>query len=58
MERMLVFDPKTRVSASEALEHSYFLPYRDQVQETVREKPFYWPFECDRLPLEAWKNMT
>lgn len=57
MERMLVFDPKKRVSASEALGHSYFFPYRDQLQEPVEEKPFCWPFESDGLSLEEWKEM-
>lgn len=58
MERMLVLDPKMRVSAAEALDHSYFLPYRDEFQEIVEEKPFHWPFECDGLPLEIWKKRT
>lgn len=57
MERMLVLDPKTRVSAAEALDHSYFLPYRDEFQEIVEES-FHWPFECDGLPLEIWKKRT
>lgn len=58
MERMLVLDPKTRVSAAEALDHSYFLPYRDDFQETVEEEPFHWPVECDGLALEIWKKRT
>ncbi|PQE29128.1 map kinase protein [Rutstroemia sp. NJR-2017a BBW] len=57
LERMLVFDPRKRVKASEALAHEYLSPYHDPTDEPVAEEKFDWSFNDADLPVDTWKIM-
>lgn len=57
LERMLVFDPKKRITASDALAHEYLAPYHDPTDEPVAEEKFDWSFNDADLPVDTWKIM-
>ena len=57
LEAMLVFDPKKRVQAGEALAHEYLAPYHDPTDEPVAEEKFDWSFNDADLPVDTWKIM-
>jgi serine/threonine protein kinase len=40
LENMLVFDPRKRVKAEEALAHPYLAPYHDPTDEPKAEEKF------------------
>lgn len=54
---MLVFDPRKRISASEALSHPYIECYHDESDEPVATEVFDWSFSDADLPIETWKMM-
>lgn len=54
---MLVFDPRSRVRAGEALAHEYLAPYHDPSDEPVAEEKFDWSFNDADLPVDTWKIM-
>lgn len=54
---MLVFDPKKRITATEALAHDYLAPYHDPTDEPVAEEKFDWSFNDADLPVDTWKIM-
>ena len=54
---MLVFDPRKRVKAGEALAHDYLSPYHDPTDEPVAEEKFDWSFNDADLPVDTWKIM-
>lgn len=55
LEQMLVFDPRTRIKAGDALAHEYLSPYHDPTDEPVAEEKFDWSFNDADLPVEQWK---
>ena len=57
LERMLVFDPRKRITAAEALAHEYLAPYHDPTDEPVAEEKFDWSFNDADLPTDTWKIM-
>ena len=57
LERMLVFDPKKRITATEALAHDYLAPYHDPTDEPVADEKFDWSFNDADLPVDTWKIM-
>ncbi|KAK8096325.1 mitogen-activated protein kinase HOG1 [Apiospora kogelbergensis] len=57
LERMLVFDPKKRITAAGALAHEYLAPYHDPTDEPVAEKKFNWSFNDADLPVDTWRTM-
>ena len=57
LEKMLVFDPKQRVTAGQALSHEYLSPYHDPTDEPVAEEQFDWSFNDADLPVDTWKIM-
>jgi p38 MAP kinase len=57
LERMLVFDPKKRITATEALAHEYLAPYHDPTDEPTAEEKFDWSFNDADLPVDTWKIM-
>jgi len=57
LERMLVFDPKKRIRAEEALAHEYLAPYHDPSDEPVSQEKFDWSFNDADLPVDTWKIM-
>ena len=57
LEDMLVFDPRKRVKAADALAHEYLSPYHDPTDEPVAEEKFDWSFNDADLPVDTWKIM-
>ena len=57
LEKMLVFDPRLRVRAGDALAHEYLSPYHDPSDEPVAEEKFDWSFNDADLPVDQWKVM-
>jgi p38 MAP kinase len=57
LEQTLVFDPRKRVSAAQALAHEYLSPYHDPTDEPVAEEKFDWSFNDADLPVDTWKIM-
>jgi p38 MAP kinase len=57
LEKMLVFDPKKRITAAEALAHPYLSPYHDPDDEPVTDSTFDWSFTEMELTVEQWKMM-
>ena len=57
LERMLVFDPKKRITATDALAHEYLAPYHDPTDEPISEEKFDWSFNDADLPVDTWKIM-
>uniref|UniRef100_A0A670YIB0 mitogen-activated protein kinase n=1 Tax=Pseudonaja textilis TaxID=8673 RepID=A0A670YIB0_PSETE len=56
LEKMLVLDPEKRITASEALAHSYFETIHDPDEENQAEK-YDDTFDNMDLPLDEWKCM-
>lgn len=54
---MLVFDPRKRVRAGDALADQYLSPYHDPTDEPVAEEKFDWSFNDADLPVDTWKIM-
>lgn len=57
LEKMLVFNPKSRMNASQALAHPYLAPYHDPTDEPAAEEKFDWSFNDADLPVDTWKIM-
>ncbi|OLL26133.1 Mitogen-activated protein kinase hog1 [Neolecta irregularis DAH-3] len=57
LEKMLVFDPRKRITAEEALKHEYLAPYHDPSDEPFSEEKFDWSFNDADLPVDTWKVM-
>ena len=57
LEKMLVFDPRKRINASECLSHEYVAPYHDPTDEPVAAEKFDWSFNDADLPVDNWKVM-
>jgi p38 MAP kinase len=53
---MLNFDPRGRISASEALTSPYLASYHDPTDEPVSDATFDWAF--DEIPgsIDSWKE--
>ena len=54
---MLVFDPRKRIDATQALAHEYLAPYHDPSDEPIAPEPFDWSFNDADLPVDTWKVM-
>lgn len=57
LEKTLVFDPRKRVKAGDALTHEYLSPYHDPTDEPVADDKFDWSFNDADLPVDTWKIM-
>ncbi|KAJ7137574.1 mitogen-activated protein kinase [Mycena crocata] len=57
LEKMLVFDPRTRLDAAAALTHEYVSTYHDPTDEPAAAEKFDWSFNDANLDVEAWKVM-
>jgi len=55
LEKMLVFDPRKRIDATQALAHEYLAPYHDPTDEPVAPEAFDWSFNDADLPVDTWK---
>lgn len=57
LEKMLVFDPRKRINATEALAEPYVAPYHDPTDEPEALEKFDWSFNDADLPVDTWKVM-
>ena len=57
LEKMLVFDPRKRITATESLAHEYVAPYHDPTDEPEASEKFDWSFNDADLPVDTWKVM-
>lgn len=55
LEKMLVLDTDKRITAAQALAHSYFAQYHDPDDEPEAE-PYDQSFESRELDIEEWKR--
>ncbi|KAI9324185.1 mitogen-activated protein kinase HOG1 [Zopfochytrium polystomum] len=56
LERMLVFDPRKRYTAEEALAHPYLAAYHDPSDEPIADSVFDWSFTEADLTVDEWKT--
>ena len=57
LEKMLVFDPRKRITATDGLSHEYLAPYHDPTDEPAAAEAFDWSFNDADLPVDTWKVM-
>ena len=57
LEKMLVFDPRKRINATQSLDHEYVSPYHDPSDEPEAAEQFDWSFNDAELPVDTWKVM-
>ena len=57
LEKMLVFDPRKRITATDSLAHEYVAPYHDPTDEPEAAEKFDWSFNDADLPVDTWKVM-
>lgn len=57
LDRLLSFNPTTRVTVEEALAHPYFDQYYDPEDEPIAEHPFEFEMELDDLPKQTLKEL-
>ena len=57
LEKMLVFDPHKRITATECLAEEYVSPYHDPSDEPDAKEKFDWSFNDADLPVDTWKVM-
>lgn len=57
LEKMLTFNPHSRIAVEEALAHPYLEQYYDPQDEPVAQEPFKFEMELDDLPKERLKRL-
>lgn len=55
LERMLLLDPQSRVTAAAALELPYFSEFREPEEETIAQL-YDHSLDNTELPLDQWKR--
>jgi len=58
LDKLLSFNPMTRMTTEQALAHPYIAEYYDPDDEPVAEKPFSFEIEIDDLPTKTLKKMV
>jgi len=58
LDKLLSFNPITRMKVEEALAHPSMEEYYDPNDEPVAEKPFQFEFEIDDLPTNSLKELV
>lgn len=56
LEKMLELDVDKRLTASQALAHPFFEPFRDPEEETEAQQPFDDSLEHEKLTVDEWKR--
>ncbi|XP_073741032.1 mitogen-activated protein kinase 13 isoform X1 [Callorhinus ursinus] len=56
LEKMLELDVDKRLTASQALAHPFFEPFRDPEEETEAPQPFDDSLEHEKLTVDEWKQ--
>ena len=57
LEKMLTFNPHSRITVEDALAHPYLDQYYDPQDEPVAQEPFRFEMELDDLPKERLKQL-
>ena len=57
LEKMLTFNPHSRIKVEDALAHPYLDQYYDPADEPVAQSPFRFEMELDDLPKERLKQL-
>lgn len=57
LEKMLVLDPRKRITTAEALKHDYLATYHDESDEPVADTQFDWSFNDADFPIDSWRMM-
>ena len=57
LEKMLTFNPHSRIKVEDALAHPYLDQYYDPQDEPVAQEPFRFEMELDDLPKERLKQL-
>ncbi|XP_031552484.1 mitogen-activated protein kinase 1-like [Actinia tenebrosa] len=57
IDKMLTFNPNTRITIEESLAHPYLEQYYDPGDEPIAEEPFRFETELDDLPKESLKEL-
>lgn len=57
LEKMLTFNPHSRINVEDALAHPYLDQYYDPADEPVALEPFKFEMELDDLPKEKLKSL-
>lgn len=55
---MLELDVDKRLTASQALTHPFFEPFRDPEEETEAQQPFDDSLEHEKLTVDEWKRKS
>jgi p38 MAP kinase len=57
LSKILVWDPKKRLTAREALYHPYFQEYAEAIEEDLEEyvEPFDWSFTEEEISCPEWQ---
>ncbi|KAG8512115.1 Mitogen-activated protein kinase 13 [Galemys pyrenaicus] len=58
LEKMLELDVDKRLTASQALTHPFFEPFRDPEEETEAQQPFDDSLEHEKLTVDEWKRKS
>lgn len=58
LEKMLCFDPKTRINAEEALAHPFLDSFHDPEDEPDAPNQFDWSFSEREYTTEQWVGMV
>ncbi|CEJ54541.1 Putative Mitogen-activated protein kinase HOG1 (Fragment) [Penicillium brasilianum] len=56
--KLLVWDPKKRITAEAALSHPYLSPYHYPSDEPVADQSFDWSIIDADHPLDTWKSLV
>lgn len=54
---MLMYDPRDRITADDAITHPYLDRYHDASDEPVAVQKFDWTFKDAQIPGATWKWM-
>ncbi|KAJ5473454.1 hypothetical protein N7475_003020 [Penicillium sp. IBT 31633x] len=57
IDKMLEFDSRARITATDALSSPYLAPYHDPTDEPVAAEAFDWSFLEANLPADIWKTI-
>ncbi|KAI3386009.1 hypothetical protein SNEBB_009329 [Seison nebaliae] len=57
LDKLLLFDPRKRLTACEALSHPYLSVYHDESDEPIAPSKFQDPYEDKNLEINDWKKV-